>query len=81
MKRPITTITGSLLVYRGHNWPRVVIMPFAAVSIVSSFTAWWVQGQEIMLRTSLLLLAVDTLVVLVLSSRSTAAYARRNEGA
>ncbi len=67
-----------LLIYRGVNWPRVVVMAFAVVSISTSFVAWWAQGQEITLKTSLVSLALDILVLLALSSRSAAAYARRN---
>jgi hypothetical protein len=68
-----------VLVLRGRNWPRVVVMTFSVISITSTFVGWWVEGQEITLRTSLLSLAFDILVLLALSSRSAAAYARRNE--
>lgn len=71
----------AVLIYFGFNWPRVVVMSIAVVSIVSSFIAWWWQGQEITLNspTSLLSLGLDILVLLALSSRSAAAYARRNQ--
>jgi hypothetical protein len=71
----------AVLIFLGRNWPRVVVMAFSALSISSVFTAWWVQGQEVTLRTSLVSLAFDILVLLALSSRSAAAYARRNERA
>lgn len=69
----------AVLIYRGLNWPRVIVMAIAVLSISASFVAWWSQGQEITLGTTLLSLALDILVLLALSSRSAAAYARRNE--
>ncbi|WP_375385314.1 hypothetical protein [uncultured Microbacterium sp.] len=68
-----------LLTYRGSNVARVIVMLFSVVSISFSFVSWWTEGQEITLKTSLLSLAFDILVLLALSSRSAAAYARRNE--
>jgi len=70
----------ALLIYRGLNWPRVVVMGFAVVSISISFGAWWVQDQEITINTTFVTLALDILVLLALSSRDAAAYARRSEG-
>lgn len=69
----------AVLILRGVNWARVVVMLFSVISITSAFVGWWVQGQEIVLQGSLLSLALDILVLLALSSRSAAAYARRNE--
>lgn len=68
-----------VLIFFGRNWPRVLVMVFAALAISSAFTAWWAQGQEITLKTSLVSVAFDILVLLALSSRSAAAYARRNQ--
>jgi hypothetical protein len=71
----------AVFIYRGHNWPRVIVMSIAVVSITSSFIAWWWQGEEISLGGSapLLSLGLDILVLLALSSRSAATYARRNQ--
>ena len=69
----------AVFIYRGHNWPRVIVMLIAVVSISTSFTAWWVQDQEIKLEGTFWALSLDILVLLALSSRSAAAYARRNE--
>ncbi|WP_076682339.1 hypothetical protein [Microbacterium sp. RU33B] len=69
----------ALLVYRGVNWARVLVMTVSVVSISSSFAAWWVQGERIHLDGTFLTLALDILVLLALSSRSAAAYARRKE--
>jgi hypothetical protein len=51
----------------------------ATLSIASAFASWWARDQEITLFTTLPALALDILVLLALSSRSAAAYARRNE--
>ena len=69
----------AILVFFGRNWARVVIMTFSALFITTTFVGWWADGQEIWLRTSILSLAFDILVLLALSSRSAAAHARRHE--
>lgn len=68
-----------LLILRGSNAARVLVMIVSAISISAAFVSWWARDQEITLRTTLLSLAVDILVLLALSSRSAAAYARRRE--
>ena len=45
--------------------------------IFGSFIGWWEFGQDITVRTTLLTLSLDILVLLALSSRDAAAYARR----
>jgi len=69
----------AIFVFRGVNWARVVVMLIAVLSISTSFTAWWAQGQEIEIRGTFFSLSLDILLLLALSSRSAAAYARRNE--
>lgn len=69
----------AVLIYFGRNVARVVVMWFAVVSISASFAGWWAEGLEITLRTNLASLALDILILLALSSRSAAAYARRRE--
>ncbi len=69
----------AILVYRGLNWPRVVVMFFAVFTISVSFATWWAEGQEIRVTGTLVSVAADVLVLLALSSRSAAAYARRNQ--
>jgi len=67
-------------IWFGRNWARVVVMLAGVVSISSLFVAWWDQGQEITLPNGgLIPLGLDVLVMLALSSRAAAAYARRNE--
>jgi hypothetical protein len=68
-----------ILTLRGHNWPRVVVMIFSVASISTAFAAWWIGDLEITLNLGFLSTALDTLILLALSSRSAAAYARRNE--
>ncbi|WP_141930201.1 hypothetical protein [Microbacterium sp. SLBN-146] len=69
----------AFFVFRGSNIARVIVMFFAVASIATSFVAWWVQGQDITLQTTFVSLSLDILILLALSSRSAAAYARRNE--
>lgn len=66
-------------VFLGRNWARIVVMIIAAGSISTSFFTWWVQGQEIEVNGTYFSLSLDILVLLALSSRSAAAYARRRE--
>ena len=69
----------AIFVYLGRNWARVIVMIIAALSISTSFFAWWAQGQEIEIRGTFFSLSLDILLLLALSSRSAAAYARRHE--
>ena len=69
----------ALFILTGHNWARVTVMTFSAISIAGAFIQWWSEGQEITISGSLLTLGLDILILLALSSRSAAAYARRNE--
>ncbi|MFB7894371.1 hypothetical protein ACFC1I_19370 [Microbacterium sp. NPDC056044] len=69
----------AFFVFRGLNWARVVVMLIAVLSISTSFTAWWAQGQEVTIDGTYLSLSIDILLLLALSSRSAAAYARRKE--
>ncbi|MFD4958289.1 hypothetical protein [Microbacterium sp. NPDC058389] len=69
----------AVFVLRGSNFARVAVMILSVMSISTTFFAWWVQGQEIRVDETFVPLALDILVLLALSSRSAAAYARRNE--
>ncbi|MGW9630033.1 LssY C-terminal domain-containing protein [Agromyces sp. NPDC055520] len=66
----------ALLVYRGSNWARVTVMVFATISITWSAVDF-LGGGEITLRTTLITVALDILVLLALSSRAARSYARR----
>lgn len=69
----------AFFILRGHNWARVTVMTFSVISITVSFVQWWSDELEISINTTLLSLGLDILILLALSSRSAAAYARRNE--
>ena len=69
----------TIFVFLGRNWARVIVMVIAVMSISTSFVAWWAQGQEIEIEGTFLSLSLDILLLLALSSRSSAAYARRYE--
>ena len=68
-----------VFLFLGSNGARVVLMIIAALSISTSFVAWWAQGQEVTIEGTFFSLSLDILLLLALSSRSAAAYARRNE--
>ena len=67
------------LVWRGVNWARIASMMLATVSILVPFIDWWRSGLDISLRTTLLSLSLDILILLALSSRAARAYARRGD--
>jgi hypothetical protein len=68
-----------ILILGGRNLPRVLVMLFSVVSICTAFAGWWVEGQDIRIQTTYVTLSLDILILLALSSRSSAAYARRRE--
>jgi len=55
-------------------------MALAVLDITTTFFAWATGAQEITLQGSIFSLAIDTLILLALSSRDAAAYARRRQG-
>lgn len=69
----------AVLILRGWNWPRVLVMSWATVFITSSFIGWWFSDEVISIETTLLSIGLDVLLLLALSSREAAAYARRGE--
>ncbi len=75
----VQVVFGILILF-GNNLARVLVMLISVASIAASFVGWWAYGQEITVATTLLTLSLDILVLLALSSRDAAAYARRNEG-
>jgi hypothetical protein len=66
-----------LWVYRGSNVARLLVMTFATFSITTAAIDYFVGSEEITIRTTLLTLSLDILVMLALSSRAARAYARR----
>lgn len=67
----------AVLVYRGNNGARLAVMIFATISIIVAAIDYFGEGTEITIRTTLITLALDILVLLALSSRAARAYARR----
>ena len=63
-------------VFFGRNWARIVAMSFATVSIVASFVDYAVNGAAITLRTSLVSVTFDILILLALSARDAREFAR-----
>lgn len=74
----VQVVFGILLLW-GSNLARVAVMLISVVSISAAFTGWWQLGEEITVRTTLATLSLDVLVLLALSSRDAAAYARRKD--
>ncbi len=70
----------AVLILRGGNWPRVVVMAIATLSISATFVGWWLGGSEIRISGTLVALAFDILILLALSSRDASAYAHRGRG-
>lgn len=64
------------LVFTGRNWARVVAMSFASASILFSFADYTLNGAQITLRTSLVSVTIDILILLALSSTRARHYAR-----
>lgn len=75
----LTDAVLAFFILRGHNWARLWVMTFSVISITASFLQWWADDLDIRIGTTLLSLGLDILILLALSSRSAAAYARRNE--
>ena len=67
----------AVLVYFGNNVARLAVMIFATLSITAAGIDYFADGADITIRTTLVTLALDILVLLALSSRAARAYARR----
>lgn len=65
------------LIWRGNNAARILVMSGLTLSIISAAVGYFAMGEEISIRTSLVLLGLDILVLLALSSRDSRAWARR----
>ncbi|MET0726231.1 MAG: LssY C-terminal domain-containing protein, partial [Leifsonia sp.] len=66
-----------LLVYRGVNWARMLVLVVATLGIVVAAVDVAAGGEAITLRTTLITLSLDILILLALSSRSARADSRR----
>lgn len=67
----------ALLVFAGKNWARIMAMGFSSLVIVLSAADYFNGGPQITLRTNLVGLSFDILVLLALSSESARRWARR----
>lgn len=65
------------LIWRGSNAARILVMCGLTLSITTSAIGYFALGEEITIRTTLVVLALDILVLLALSSRDSRAWARR----
>lgn len=65
------------LIWRGNNTARILVMSGLTLSIMSAAIGYFAMGEEITIRTTLAVLALDILVLLALSSRDSRAWARR----
>ncbi|THG32580.1 hypothetical protein E6C70_12575 [Glaciibacter flavus] len=66
-----------LFVYRGVNWARILVLLVSTMGIIVAATDFFSGGQQITVKTTLLTLSIDILILLALSSRSARAYSRR----
>lgn len=64
------------LIWRGSNAARMLVMFGLTLSITSSAIGYFSMGEEITVRTTLVVLALDILVLLALSSRDARAWSR-----
>ena len=72
----LVQLTLAFAVYHGSNAARLTLMILATLSIMVSWVDY-LAGQEITIRTTLVTLALDILVLLALSSRAARSYAQR----
>lgn len=66
-----------LLVFTGSNWARIASMSYSALLIVLAAIDFFNGGEQVTLRTNILGLPLDILVVLALSSQRARLWARR----
>lgn len=64
------------LVWRGSNWARMTVLLGATVSILIAAIDYFAAGEAITVRTTLLTLSLDILILLALSSREARAWSR-----
>lgn len=67
----------ALLVFSGSNWARIVAMSYSALLIVLAAIDFFNGGEQVTLRTNILGLPLDILVVLALSSQRARVWARQ----
>jgi hypothetical protein len=70
----------TILVFRGSNWARITTMAFGALVIVTAGIDYFNGGEQITLRTSLIGLSLDILVLFALSSERARTWSRLPHG-
>ena len=63
-------------IWRGSNLARVLMMCGVTISTITAATSYFANGEQITIKTTLLTVALDILVLLALSSRDARAWAR-----
>lgn len=69
------------LVWRGSNFSRMLVLCGASISIISSAVGYIASGEAITVKTTLLTLALDILILLALSSRDARSWSRSKRDA
>lgn len=67
----------AVAIWRGSTLARVLVMLGLTLSIATAAVEYFATGQQITIRTTLLTVALDILVLLALSSKDSRAWARR----
>lgn len=65
-----------VLVWRGNNGARIAVMCWVTLSTVTTAVGHFTLGEQITLQTTLVLVALDVLVLLALSSKDSRAWSR-----
>lgn len=73
----LVVLAFGIAVFRGSNAARLLVMAFTSLSITTAAVDYFAGAEEITIRTTLVTLSLDILVMLALSSRAARAYARR----
>lgn len=76
----------AVLIWSGSNWARITVMLFATINITIAAIDSFTGETEVTIRTTFVTVALDILILLALSSRSSRAWARlprpgRHDGA
>lgn len=63
-------------IWRGSNFARIAVMTWVMFSTITAAVGYFQLGEQITVQTSLVLVALDVLVLLALSSRGSRAWSR-----
>jgi hypothetical protein len=66
----------AVLIWFGSNWARITVMLFATINITVAAIDSFTGDSEVTVRTTLLTVALDILILLALSSRNSRAWSR-----